>query len=176
MNSDPTPRLRGRNDWILLGLLCALFVTECALVLNDTIMYSPDSVNYLVWAQSLAALKGFTNDLGPSAEHYVFNAPLYPLLLAPVVGVFSGSVIAAKLATLAAGVLTLALYYLFLRQRLSREAAWPTAAFLAINPLFILFSTQILSDVPFGLCLLSTLMLLEKTAQAREDLAASGIA
>jgi len=170
------PRPRGRNDRILLALLCALFVTECALAINDTIMYSPDSVNYLAWAQSLAALKGFANTLGPSAEHYVFNAPLYPVLLAPVVGVFPGSVIAAKLATLAFGIATLVLFYLFLRRRLSQRAAWLTAAFLAINPLFILFSTQVLSDVPFGLCLVLTLILLEQSAETRERLSPSVIA
>lgn len=161
-STDP-PLVRGKKDWIVIGILCALFTLECTLVLNDTMIYTPDSINYLVWARSLSALKGFTNDIGPTPEHYVFNAPLYPVLLAPVVGALKGGVIPAKLATLAMGVFTLALFYLFLRRSLTRSAAWTAAAFLVINPLFILFSSQVLSDVPFGACLLLTLILLEMT-------------
>jgi tetratricopeptide (TPR) repeat protein len=161
----PAPRWL---SWTTPALPCILFLVFCSLCLNETMMYSPDSVNYLGWAHSLARLEGFRNSMGPEPERYVFNAPLYPLLLAPAALAFPLSILAAKVATLLIGVFTLAAFQVFLSRRLPAAAALGAGLFLAINPLFILYSTQVLSDIPFAACCVLVMLLLEDIVHTRQ--------
>jgi 4-amino-4-deoxy-L-arabinose transferase-like glycosyltransferase/tetratricopeptide (TPR) repeat protein len=150
------------------ALPCIVFIVICSLCLNETMLYSPDSVNYLGWAHSLSRLEGFRNSMGPEPERYVFNAPLYPLLLAPAALAFPLSIPAAKLVTMLAGVVTLAAFQLFLSRKVPAGAALGAALFLAVNPLFVLYSTQVLSDIPFAACCVIVMLLLERLLPPRE--------
>ena len=146
---------------------CVLFLAIGALCLNDTMMYSPDSVNYLSWARSLARLQGFSDTLGPEPSRYVFNAPFYPLMLAPLALFFPLGVGAAKILTMLTGTLMLAAFQAALARR---TGAWPALGatlFLAVNPLLVLFATQVLSDIPFAACSVLVALLLERVT--RED-------
>ena len=155
--------------WTAPALPCLVFLLVCSLCLNETMLYSPDSANYLGWAHSLSRLEGFRNSMGPEPERYVFNAPLYPVLLAPVSLAFPLSIPAAKIATLLAGLFTLAAFQVFLLRRLPRGAVLGAGLFLAINPLFILYSTQVLSDIPFAACCVLVVSLLERLAPAGDE-------
>jgi tetratricopeptide (TPR) repeat protein len=162
---SPAPSLLTRTA---PAIPCIIFLVLCSLCLNETMMYSPDSVNYLGWAHSLSRLEGFRDSMGPEPGRYVFNAPLYPVLLAPVSLAFPLSIPAAKIATLLFGLFTLAAFQAFLSRRLPAGAALGAALFLAVNPLFILYSTQVLSDIPFAACCVLVMMLLERVVAARE--------
>jgi tetratricopeptide (TPR) repeat protein len=152
-----------------IAVPCVLFLVVSLLCINETTLYSPDSVNYMSWAHSLSRFGGFTDATGPEPEHYVFNAPLYPVLLAPVALAFPLNVTAAKLATLLAGLFMLAAFQVFISRRVSPGAALGAGLFLAVNPLFILYSTQVLSDVPFAACCVLAFALLEKVVPEREQ-------
>lgn len=147
---------------MIAALPCILALVVCSFCINETMLYSPDSTNYMSWAHSLARLGGFCDRTGPESARYVFNAPLYPVLLAPVSLVFPWSIPAAKIVTLITGLVMLAAFQFFLARRLPPGAALGAGLFLAINPLFILYSTQILSDIPFAACCVIAIALLER--------------
>ncbi len=161
-SSGPHKRALPLLRWALPALPCIVFIVICLLCINETMLYSPDSVNYLGWAHSLSRLEGFRNGMGPEPERYVFNAPLYPLLLAPAALAFPLSIPAAKIVTVLAGFVTLAAFQMFLSRKVSAGAATGAALFLAVNPLFVLYSTQVLSDIPFAACCVIVMLLLDR--------------
>ena len=155
MNTSPQTSYRA------LLVLCSLFLLAGILRLNDLSIYTPDSSKYLIWGNSLAHGKGFTDDTQPSVDRFVVNAPLYAVLIAPVEYFFPGSVIAVKVWTLLFGLLALVLFYRYLSRLLGHAAAVIGTACLAFNPAMMLFSTEMLSEAPFIALLLTVLMLVE---------------
>ena len=145
-----TTAYRGRLRDILPWLLCAVLFVLGLLMLNDTMLYTPDSPRYLVWAKSLAAFEGYKDDTSPDVIRYVVHAPLYPLMLAPVAWFFSNIIIPVKILTLLTGLCLIALFYFWTAPSAGRIPALLGSFFLALNPLIILFSTHVLSDVPFA--------------------------
>ena len=137
------------KDWKFL-LLAGLFLLMGVLSLNDVQVYNPDSARYLVWAKSLSQFKGFTDLSIPEPFHYVVHGPLYSVLLAPLALLSPDNVHLAKLFTLVTGVLLLGLFYFWLQHLTEKPFALLGAAVLAVHPLMVLFSNQILSDVPFA--------------------------
>ncbi|HTO94925.1 MAG TPA: hypothetical protein VMM80_11115, partial [Bacteroidota bacterium] len=159
------PRAARMRLLLIPGLL---FLGISFLCLNDTMVYSPDSANYLSWARSLAHLKGFVDTLGPEPARYVFNAPFYPVLLAPLAIFFPLGVIAAKIATILTGAFMLAAFQAALARRAGPWPALGAALFFAVNPLFILFATQVLSDIPFAASCVVVVLLLERVMRDDE--------
>lgn len=147
---------------LLAWLLIAGFGVLMVFSLNTTMYYSPDSANYLGWAKSIASFHGYELTYGPEVSRYVANAPLYPVLIAPIARFFPLDVIAAKLVTLAFGVVLLFLFYKHTSARTGAGAALFGLLLLATNPQLVLFSTQVLSDVPFGVCMMLVLIVVER--------------
>ena len=161
---SPVPPVRNHPARIALYALCVVFAAGAAALLNETMIYSPDSAHYLAWARSLASLDGWRVALGPEPFRYVFNAPLYPLLLAPVALLFPYNVVAAKIVTALAGVVALALFYRFTSSRTGWVIAIAGTLFLALHPLLLVLSTQVLSDVPFAAVLIAFLLVADRFA------------
>ncbi|HCA80687.1 MAG TPA: hypothetical protein DEP53_13245, partial [Bacteroidetes bacterium] len=89
-SADPVGRsrrelLRDKRLW----LLCAIFLAFSLWIVNDCILYTPDSARYIIWAQSLASFDGFHDATSPESTRYVVHAPLYPILLAPLGWIFT---------------------------------------------------------------------------------------
>ncbi|HEX9615403.1 MAG TPA: hypothetical protein VGA55_07835 [Bacteroidota bacterium] len=137
------------TDWRFLSIAGA-FLLLSLLALNDVLVYTPDSARYLVWAESLARFRGFEDLSIPEPFHYVVHAPLYSLLLAPMALLAPKSVLLAKVLTALFGVGLLATFYAWLAGLTSRGVALAGTLVLAFHPLTILFSNQILSDIPFA--------------------------
>jgi len=116
--------------------------------LNDLSLYT-DSTRYLIWGHSLSELRGFVDDTQVVESRFVMNAPLYPLLLAPVQFVFPLSITAAKIWTLLWGASGLVLFFLWLRRYFEDPVALIATLVLAVNPLFLTLSTEVLSEAPF---------------------------
>ncbi|MFQ5798249.1 MAG: tetratricopeptide repeat protein [Bacteroidota bacterium] len=152
-----------------LWFLCVLFLAVGILSLNDTIIYTPDSARYLAWARSLAHFEGFKDATGPEPSRYVIHAPLYPVLLAPLARFFPYDVVAAKSLTVGFGLLTLILFFSWTAKKAGKVAALWGCFFLATNPLFIVYSTQVLSDVPFAASLIVFFLLGEKIATEGDE-------
>jgi tetratricopeptide (TPR) repeat protein len=125
-------------------------------------VYTPDSARYLIWANSLANAEGFKDATTPEPTRYVVHAPLYPILLAPGAFFFPNSVVTAKVTTLLIGCLVIFFFYWWLKQKVGENYALAGSSFLVLNPLMVLYSTQILSDIPFAVCLILFFFLAEK--------------
>jgi tetratricopeptide (TPR) repeat protein/4-amino-4-deoxy-L-arabinose transferase-like glycosyltransferase len=166
--SEPTllARLKDYRIW----LVCLMFVMIGAFALDDTMLYTPDCARYLIWAKSLASFEGFKDATAPETVRYVVHAPLYSVLLAPVAWLTSNTILGAKIFTLFTGLLVLILFYLWVSKRAGRSAAVTAALFLALNPLILLFSIHVLSDIAFAICVILVFVLVERIlTQPRSD-------
>ncbi len=147
-------------------VLCGLFFCVGVFSLNEISIYTPDSTRYLVWAKSLSDMMGFYDGTMPEASRYVVHAPLYPLLLAPVSFFFPQSILAPKIITLLIGTIALFFLYRWMRSFIHSGIAFLGCAALAVNPLYFLYSTEVLSDVPFVLSLILVCILVSKITSA----------
>jgi len=125
-------------------------------------IYNPDSARYIIWANSLAKAEGFKDATTPEPTRYVIHAPLYPILLAPSAFLFPNNVVAAKVTTLLIGCMAIFFFFWWLKQKVGGKYALIGSILLALNPLMVLYSTQILSDIPFALGLILFFFFVEK--------------
>jgi len=145
-------------------IISSLFFVLGLMRLNDLSLYT-DCTRYLIWGNSIAHGQGFVDDTQPEPEYYVVNAPFFSVLLAPVLLVFPLSLTAAKVWALLWGVLSLLLFYQWLRSHIGQTAALSATLFFALNPFTIVLSTEVLSETSFLCALLGTLILLERMDQ-----------
>lgn len=135
--------------WGVVGLFCLLGF----LSLNDGMLYTPDSIRYLLWAKSLSQFNGFIDLASAEPTRYVVHAPLFSVLLAPFVAIFPGGVVTAKIVSLALGIVLLLVSYRWMEVHGGGWGARIGTIILAVHPLVLLFSTHILSDVSFAVVL-----------------------
>lgn len=151
-----------------LYAIVALFLLLAALALNDVLLYNPDSARYLIWARSLAELKGFEDLSVPEPLHYVVHAPLYSVLLAPAALIAPNSVIAAKILTVLMGCGLLVLFSFWMRRLDNPPAPALATAILAVHPIMLIFSQQVLSEIPFGVAIIATLVLVDRIVSGED--------
>jgi tetratricopeptide (TPR) repeat protein/4-amino-4-deoxy-L-arabinose transferase-like glycosyltransferase len=145
MTSNLARYLR-ENRWIIL--LSLVFLALGVLRLNDLSLYT-DSTRYVIWGTSFAHARGFVDDTQPDPERYVVNAPLYSVLIAPVLLFFPSSLLAAKVWTLLWGVGFILAFHAMLRHFFGKAAALFGTLPIVFHPLFLLFSTEVLSEAAF---------------------------
>ncbi|MEX2191642.1 MAG: hypothetical protein WEB33_13150 [Bacteroidota bacterium] len=133
---------------VALAALLIVFLAGGLMRLNDLSVYT-DSTRYLIWGHSISQGDGFTDATRPVPTHFVMNAPLYPVLLAPVEVFFPLSLTAAKIWTLLWAAGGLVLFFFWLRTYVRPISAFAGGLFLAVNPLFFIVSTEVLSEAPF---------------------------
>lgn len=149
-----------KNHPILL-LICSVFSLVGLARLNDLSLYT-DSTRYLIWGDSVAHFKGFVDETQPEPEHFVVNAPLLAVIVAPVEIFFPLSVYAAKTWTLLWGAVALILFFFWLRRRFGKTTSLVATAFLAFNPLVVVISSEILSEAPFFAFLFASFIYLDQ--------------
>ena len=128
---------------------------------NDLSLYT-DSTRYLIWGNSVAHGKGFVDDTQPVPEYYIVNAPFYAVLLAPVLLVFPMSLMAAKIWTLLWAAFALILLYRWLLRFTVTAMALAVVLFLAVNPLMLVISTEVLTEAAFIALVISSFLLAER--------------
>lgn len=148
-----------------LALLCILFFAAGLASLNTMVVYTPDSARYLIWANSLAKFSGFEDSSAPELSRYVVHGPLYSVMLAPSQMIFPNSIEAGKIATLLFGVLAVLVLFVWLKEKTSGWYALLGCALFATNPMTFIYSTQILSEIPFIVCFLLFFIAGEKIIQ-----------
>ncbi len=137
------------NRATIATVVLLLVFLACGLLrMNDLSVYT-DSTRYLIWGNSIAHGSGFVDATRPVPTRFVMNAPLYPVLLAPVEMAFPLSLTAAKIWTLLWASAGLFLFFLWLRTYVGPISAFAGTLFLAVNPLFFIVSTEVLSEAPF---------------------------
>lgn len=149
------------QDNRLILILCFLFVLSGLLRLNDLSLYT-DSDRYVIWGTSLAQGKGFVDFTQPDPERYVVNAPLYSVLLASAMLFAPNSLTAAKTLTLIFGALAILLFYRWLTHRFSKPTSFFIAFLLAVSPMMMVISSEVLSEPVFLALLFFLLPTFEK--------------
>ena len=134
------------HRWIVF--FCLVFLTAGALRLNDLSLFT-DSTRYVIWGTSFAHARGFVDDTQPDPERYVVNAPLYSVLIAPALLLFPSSLLAAKVWTLLWGIGFIVAFYAMLRYFFSKAAATFGILPVVFHPLFLLLSTEVLTESAF---------------------------
>jgi tetratricopeptide (TPR) repeat protein len=152
--------LPSKTVYVLLTLTCLGFVILGFLRLNDTSLYT-DSTRYVIWGTSFSHARGFIDDTQPDPERYVLNAPLYSVVLAPILLFFPNSLFAAKIWTLLLGVFVLVLFFIWLNRRLGTLLALVGTLILACNPLMLVMATEAMSEMCFLAMTIATMILLD---------------
>jgi tetratricopeptide (TPR) repeat protein/4-amino-4-deoxy-L-arabinose transferase-like glycosyltransferase len=143
-----------------------LFSAAAGSAVTDDLIYTPDSARYVVWAKSIADGEGFTDRTAPEPSRYVVHAPLYSVVMAPVAAAAHDDITALKYATVALGAVLLVLLFFSVIRTGGRIAAGAVTACAAFNPLTLIYSTQVLSDILFAVILCTLFLVL---ARMRKD-------
>ena len=163
--------LRFTKDHAGILIVCGLFLIAGVLSLNRVLVYTPDSARYLAWSQSLGHFEGFRDNTTPEPSKFVVHAPLYSVLLAPTAWISTENVIPSKVITIFLGIALILTVYWWAKKRLGTSWAVLVGLLIAVNPAFFLYSTQVLSDVPFAVCVFLFFSITEReiTVEKGED-------
>ncbi len=145
---------------------------------GSELMPWPDGLEYA------AAAVNIDNGLGPVLHFGGYSYPSrytegYPLILAVVWPLTGANPARLYLATVATGLLAIGALYLLVFKMFGRLSAALSATILALSPIFLTYSTLVLSDVPtLAITLIAALAMVRATeaeygASARDVLAQS---
>ena len=128
-----------------------------------------DDSLYFVSAKSLADGGGYRIESLPGEPAQTKYPPLYPLLLSIAWRLnpqFPANLtLAAWLSWLALPAILFELAFLYPRWGLPRAGVWALIFLFAVNPYVILFSTQLLSEMPFLALSLAVILVIERAAK-----------
>jgi hypothetical protein len=174
------------SKWALLAVLClTLLVRGVALwVLADGLDRDPDG--YLALAKGvwrfgvLGAADSSSTRPGPALaapRPSAFRPPLYPLLLVPCVACGSGAKLCIGMVHLLGSIATVWLTWrLAARWRLSPTGQNLAAVLVAIDPILVAQTAQIMTETLAALLTVALLLLITQAAESRRavDVAAAG--
>ena len=147
---------------LLVGLIAG-FVILGLLRLNECDLFNPDSPRYVLYSQSIVETGDYRAIDLPGAPIYSWRPPGLSLLLAPIMAWRPYDVVAAKMVVLLTGALLLLVVF---RLTLMHSQFWPAflvTAVVASNPSFFVLSTEVLTEVPYTLCVLTVLLILSQS-------------
>lgn len=137
-----------QNRFVGITLIIILFATLGVLRLNDLCLYN-ESVYNVLWGTAFIQGKGFLDETQPLPAPTAVEAPLYPLILAPMLGIFPYSLTVTKILSLLFGCCALLLMYFLLQQRVQEWVAISITALFAVSPMTLLFATEALPEFLF---------------------------
>ena len=159
-------RLITRRYWRLI-VLAAVVAFAGVLRLNSLQMFTPDSSGYLAGARALVTLHGYVQLDHPESPPVTLRPPGLCLLLMPIALFLPYNVVAAKLLIIASGLVLGCFVYLFVRQSCGEErqgevSGLLAAAIVALSPYTLMYSTEVLSEVPYAAACVVAIYLLAK--------------
>jgi hypothetical protein len=172
--ANPAPSTALLTDWIdrHRRLWFALIALVLALSFNGQWHLGPDSAGYRQLGHNLATSGRyfFRADIPGVDEYHNEQGTRYPglpILLAVLERIFGPSPLLPLVLMMAMAVLTLVLIYHLMLYRLPRWLAVCVVVGVGINPRFVQYANEILSDVPFLLGVIVTLFGYEQVMRAR---------
>lgn len=144
---------------LLFGVIAG-FVLLGISRLNDCDLFNPDSPRYVLYSQSIVETGDYRAIDLPGAPLYSWRPPGLSLVLAPVMALRPYDVVAAKIVVLLTAVLLLVVVF---RLTLLQSHFWPAILVTLVvgsNPSFLILSTEVLTEVPYTLCVLTVLLIL----------------
>lgn len=149
-----TPDSGYRNDWLLIGLVLALFLALQLTPMSHVTIAQYDESIFLDIARNIHDTGLPLRSLGPEGKLELDQTPLYLYLLSGLTLLFGENLFLLRLVTLAAALACIALVYVIGRRVGGRAAGLVAAVLLAVNPFFNLYSFFLRMEVFTNLALL----------------------
>jgi len=154
--------------WTSTGVAAAavVFLVGVSLwSLDSTLKLQEDSGIYIALAESLVDGQGYRDIFFVDRPPHVQYPPLFPIALAPMIGLFGVNIPAMKLAMTAGAVLSLFLAFaLFWRRAGDRMAALVVLA-SATSPSLVYYTQSVMTEIPFLLLSLLAVLWIERCAR-----------
>ncbi|QDT91385.1 Tetratricopeptide repeat protein [Gimesia algae] len=167
--AQPVPRLHKYSILLLLIIFSGMILARW----NQLYFYTPDSGRYVTMAKSLVNGTGYREIDTPGEPLYSHRPPGMSVLLAPAALIAPYNVLVAKATVWLSSLALLALLYFYviclLRPDTEQSTTVKTSTYwtallitglLALNPYTLLFSTLVMSEIPFMVCSLAILYVL----------------
>jgi hypothetical protein len=138
--------LEPRVAALFLGIVAVGF---CALFFNPLLSTIGDNAQFIVLGKSLLAGHGLSHINAPDQKPDTKYPFLYPLILAGVLWVAPGSVVALKMIGVVACVGAALLYYPLFRKSAEPAAALGAAALAVLSPDILRHSSIVIAEVPY---------------------------
>lgn len=145
---------------VILILLLATLIY--ALSLNSKLTLGGDDASYIMLGEALIKGRGYTDFYGPVEKPNAIFPFVFPLILAPLVGIFGRNVLILKLVPLLSTILALYILFLLLKEYVHKRYLLPVMILTAISPLALNYSTTLLADALYLSISFTTLLLLGK--------------
>ena len=133
----------------------------CAGGLRGDLPFQEDSCIYLSLAQSMVRGIGYTYTVEPQDRPANYHPPGYPAMLVPLAYFFPRNYIAPKILSIVLTLILIAIIFYSLGVIFKDDRAIFVAALLAFNSLFIFYSRQVLTEIPYLLFSFITVYFLE---------------
>jgi 4-amino-4-deoxy-L-arabinose transferase-like glycosyltransferase len=160
-----TNRLKPRDAAILAVVLgvALLLMAQSGLKRGVELMPWPDGLEYAAAAINLDQGRGAVLHFGGYSYPSRYTEG-YPLILAAAYPILGREVAKLVYATVALGLFAIIALYLLTLELFGRAAATIATALLAVSPIFVTYSTLVLSDVPtLAVSILAALALVRAT-------------
>ncbi len=162
------PRWRALLSWVGLAcILCAYVVTVIRLHPTNFFGLSEDDTFYFSSAKAIAQGEGYVMPSLPGAPIATKYPPLYPWLLSYVWRwnrSFPGNLVDAVGLTVCFGLAFLTLTFVFLRKSggMRDWEALAITGFCALQPIVLLYSGSVLTEIPFAALMLASLVVADR--------------
>jgi len=117
---------------------------------GDFVNFGGDSSQYIILAESLARGTGYHAINQPGSPSFFYYPPVFPLIISPIIYFFGRNFYLMYLLIAVFGYLSLIFLYYFFKTQAGRDIAFFSTAYLALNNIFIFYSSGvILSEIPY---------------------------
>lgn len=117
--------------------------------LNPHIGEYGDNAFVLSAANSLAQDGSYTYSYMPYSIPVIHYTPIFPLLLMPLIFLFGYNIILLKLIPLILGLLSILIFYSLIKQFTDKKTTLIITLIVALNPLILIFSHSLLTEIPY---------------------------
>ncbi len=124
-----------------------------------------DDAHYILGARSLLLRGSYDELFSPQQAHNVQYFPGYPMLLAAWTSVFSESPQSLRAISVLFSLCLIVIAVAYARDKLQSKSLAGFGFLLAFNSLNLSLAGSVLSDIPFTLCLMSLLLVYDRTAK-----------
>jgi hypothetical protein len=177
-----TPVLQRYFWWALIGLI-ALALIGSVIVFNPVLSTNGDNALYIVLGMSWADGKGNSTICTPGEPANTMVPPGYPLLLAPLIVLFPDQWLPLKWLSMVLFMLSIPAILFMIRDRGEKlPMAFGVAALAAINVNLLIYSSLVMTEIPFlffsilGLALAQRSLRSGAAAMARKEKLLFGLA
>jgi 4-amino-4-deoxy-L-arabinose transferase-like glycosyltransferase len=161
-----------RNLVILLVAICGIAILIGTLAFDRLPSTIGDNAEFMILGRALAAGEGFRYMSHPDARPATKYPPGFPLMLAGWIKVFGNSILSMKINVLVCYVAAVVMTFLLGRRLLGDALGMMAALLLTSSWTVLMYSHQVLSDIPYAMLSLVVVLLFLSLPQRRSTMIA----